>query len=78
MKEKIEYDLILHLSHRDLDGYGSQYMTRLLDCEIKYFNANYDEVTEKINQVYEIILKNKDKKILVISNEGHYWIFKKR
>lgn len=62
----MKYDLIYHLSHTDLDGYGSQYMTRLLGYKIKYFNANYDEVTEKVNDIYNLILENKNKKILFL------------
>jgi len=69
IKEK--YDIIYNLSHTDLDGYGSQYMINVIKplltkTKIKFFNADYDEVTEKINLIFENVLKNKDKKMLFL------------
>jgi len=61
-----KYDVIYHLSHNDLDGYGSQYMTHFLptltNTKINYFNTNYDQVLENINKICSLIF-NENKKL---------------
>ena len=67
------FKLIIHLSHTDLDGYGSQYLTHNIvknkNIKIKFFNTEYS----KIESYLKIIIKNlkkekniKKKEILLI------------
>lgn len=67
----IEYTKIYHLSHTDLDGYGSQYMTRHLAAinehlTVKYFNASYKEVIGKVSEILSEIANDREGKILVL------------
>lgn len=68
----MKYEKIYHLSHTDLDGYGSQYMTKFLgsvnDIEIIYFNAGYDQVTAKIKEVFSELLKNNVYSLFLITD----------
>jgi hypothetical protein len=73
MKYKIEeYDIILHLSHTDLDGYGSQYVMNFIktikNLNIEYFNVNNYNETEKIfKSIFKLILNQySNKKILLL------------
>jgi len=59
-----KYDVVYHLSDIDLDGYGSQYLMNMTDEDIVFFNTNISELNKSINDIFELILKNKDKKIL--------------
>lgn len=63
----MKYNKIYHLSHNDLDGYGSQYMTRFLISDyvqLKYFNTSYDDVLSNINNIFsEIVKENQEIKI---------------
>jgi len=72
----MKYTKIYHLSHLDLDGYGSQYMTRFLrkdNIDIEYFNANYDEVLENIKKIFKNIVleytKIKEENLFLKQNE---------
>lgn len=61
-----KYDIIYHLSDTDLDGYGSQYLTSLLNENIKYYNCRIKDYNSKIKSILDDILLNKDKKILLL------------
>jgi len=62
MKNRILY----HLSHNDLDGYGCQYMTTSVFKKNYCYNTNYNEVNENLNLIFSELLKNKNKKYLLM------------
>jgi len=65
MKKK--YDKIIHISDTDMDGYGAQYMmSKTNPKDITYYNPKRNELGEIFNKVFKEILKNKDKKILLL------------
>lgn len=65
---------LIHLSHTDLDGYGSQYITHEsltpLFKKVEYFNTNYGEEVEKnIDLIFDFMLKNiKEEYVLLITD----------
>lgn len=59
-----KYNIIFHLSHIDLDGYGCQIITenKFGKEKIKYYNANYGLENEMtIKKIYEDVKKYKNK-----------------
>jgi len=66
-----KYDLIYHLSHSDLDGYGSQYITNIIsktslfskNNKIIFKNSNnYKDTDINIKQIFKEIISMKNKK----------------
>lgn len=50
---------IYHLSHTDLDGYGTQIVTKHYFKDILFFNSNYGrEIEAKFNEILDLIEKD--------------------
>jgi oligoribonuclease NrnB/cAMP/cGMP phosphodiesterase (DHH superfamily) len=60
----MKYDIVYHLSHTDLDGYGAQLMTRNLNPI--YLNTDYYNLLVNINYIFSEIYIKRDKKILFL------------
>ena len=66
-----KYKRIYHLSHTDLDGYGSQFMIKLLKHEnVYYSNAKYEDVAANISKIFSEIYQthNKEKILFLITD----------
>jgi oligoribonuclease NrnB/cAMP/cGMP phosphodiesterase (DHH superfamily) len=59
---------IFHLSHTDLDGYGSQVITKaVFNNKILFFNADYNEISAKINFIVD---QAKSEDTILVSDLG--------
>lgn len=56
---------IVHLSHTDLDGYGCQFITNSIFKDITFFNANYHEIDEILDNIFSVLT---DKSLLLITD----------
>jgi oligoribonuclease NrnB/cAMP/cGMP phosphodiesterase (DHH superfamily) len=58
---------IYHLSHTDLDGYGSQMVTNHYFKSIQFYNSNYGrEINERFNEIFNDIQKDKNSKNIIL------------
>ena len=48
---------LYHLSHTDLDGYGAQYMVDQTDQRCHFFNADYRDINNAIDEIIGRIVK---------------------
>jgi oligoribonuclease NrnB/cAMP/cGMP phosphodiesterase (DHH superfamily) len=49
-------DIVYHLSHIDLDGYGCQYLSRQYFADIRCYNANYGpEIAARLEEIFSHI-----------------------
>lgn len=65
-------DRIFHISHNDLDGYGSQFIVSRIFYNVAYFNSDYKDIDYTINQAIKQIkmeiLAAKPPKLLLITD----------
>lgn len=63
LPENLEGYELFHLSHIDLDGYGSQFITSQLPAfnEVHYYNANYEELLSVFVEMSELARRSESK-----------------
>ncbi|MEW5838235.1 MAG: hypothetical protein AB1717_05325 [Pseudomonadota bacterium] len=59
---------LFHLSHIDLDGYGAQYMTRAAGFRARYYNADYRDIPDALEQIFDDMSKVKEPCMLLITD----------
>lgn len=68
MIKELGYDNLIHISHTDIDGYGSQYLTKLIGLNAIYYNVDYGQIARVLNLAFNKLDKLNGSTLILISD----------